>query len=74
VTQEQQEMQLALALQELADENTDTEGVEQLAMVDRRPRQQVQAFGVLAFAMLVCAGVGLATLRARTQVQVRRAR
>jgi hypothetical protein len=73
VTQEQQEMQLALALQELADEDQD-EGVEQLAMVDRRRRDQVQALGVLAFAMTACAGLGLATLRARAQVEVRRAR
>ncbi|HUR52343.1 MAG TPA: vWA domain-containing protein [Mycobacteriales bacterium] len=73
VTQEQQEMQLALALQELADEE-DHETVEQLAMVDRRKREQVQALGVLAFAMTACAGLGLASLRARVQVEVRRAR
>jgi hypothetical protein len=73
VTQEQQEMQLALALQELNDDD-EGETVEQLAMVDRRQRSEVQALGVLAFAMTVCAGVGLATLRARAQVEVRRAR
>lgn len=74
VTQEQQELQVALALQELADEQDSGEGVEQLAMVDRRKREQVQALGVLAFAMTVCAGLGLSRLRARTEVVVSRAR
>ena len=74
VTQEQQELQVALALQELADEQDSGEGVEQLAMVDRRKREQVQALGVLAFAMTVCAGLGLSRLRARPDVAVARAR
>jgi hypothetical protein len=74
VTQEQQELQVALALQELADEQDEGEGVEQLAMVDRRKQEQVQALGVLAFAMTVCAGLGLSRLRTRPEVAVRRAR
>jgi hypothetical protein len=74
VTQEQQELQVALALQELADEEDSGEGVEQMAMVDRRKREQVQALGVLAFAMTVCAGLGLSRLRARPDVVVRQAR
>jgi hypothetical protein len=39
VTQEQQELQVALALQELADDQDEGEGVEQLAMVDRRKQE-----------------------------------
>jgi hypothetical protein len=74
VTQEQQELQVALALQELADEQDNGEGVEQLAMVDRRKQEQVQALGVLAFAMTVCAGLGLSRLRTRPEVAVRHAR
>jgi hypothetical protein len=73
VTQEQQEMQLALALNQAAMED-DTEQVEQLAMVDRRKQTEVQALGVLAFAMTACAGLGLARLRTRTEVAVRKAR
>jgi hypothetical protein len=34
----------------------------------------VQALGVLAFAMTVCAGLGLSRLRTRPEVAVRRAR
>jgi hypothetical protein len=45
-----------------------------MAMVDRRKREQVQALGVLAFAMTVCAGLGLSRLRARPDVVVRQAR
>jgi hypothetical protein len=71
VTQEQQEAQLALALNELA--SRESEG-EQLAMVDRRKREQVQAFGSLLAAMTVCAGLGLARLRARSVPEIRRAR
>jgi hypothetical protein len=71
VTQEQQEFQLALALNQALDEDTEQTG--QLAMVDRRRREQVQAFGVLAFAMTACAGLGLARLRSRTEVVLRRA-
>lgn len=74
VTQEQQELQVALATQELADEQDAGEGVEQLAMVDRRKREQVQALGLLAFAMTVCAGLGLSRLRAHPEVAVSRAR
>jgi hypothetical protein len=72
VTQEQQEIQLALALNQAAQE--EEQQTEQLAMVDRRKREQVQALGVLAFAMTACAGLGLARLRTRTEVAVRRAR
>ncbi|MDP9183322.1 MAG: hypothetical protein M3P04_11170, partial [Actinomycetota bacterium] len=72
VTQEQQEFQLALALNQALEE--DSEQVEQLAMVDRRKREAVQAFGVLAFAMTACAALGLARLRTRPEVAVRRAR
>jgi hypothetical protein len=74
VTQEQEEIQLALAMQEAMKEQEDEGGVEQLAMVDRRKQQEVQALGVLAVAMTVCAGLGLARLRTRTEVAVRRAR
>ncbi|HUR15299.1 MAG TPA: vWA domain-containing protein [Mycobacteriales bacterium] len=73
VTQEQNELQVALALQEMADEEEQTEGVEQMAMVDRRSQEEVQALGVLLFAMSVCAGVGLSRLRARPDVVLRRA-
>jgi hypothetical protein len=72
VTQEQQEIQLALALNQALQEQEEQSG--QLAMVDRRKREQVQALGVLAFAMTACAGLGLARLRTRTEVVVRRAR
>ena len=73
--QEQQELQLALALNgTLKDDDPVFNAGTQLAMVDRRRREEVQALGVLAFAMLTCAGVGLARLRTRPEVQVRRAR
>jgi len=73
VTQEQQEFQLALALNQAALEE-EAEHTEQLAMVDRRKQEQVQALGVLAFAMTACAGLGLARLRTQPEVVVRRAR
>jgi hypothetical protein len=71
--QENQELQLAVALNSLA-QDEDVEQLETLAMVDRRKRQEVQALGVLAFAMTACAGLGLAALRARPEVAVRRTR
>lgn len=74
VTQEQQEAQLALALNEAEKQQEQEESVEQLAMVDQRQRQEVQAYGTLLFAMAVCGGLGLARLRTRQQVAVRRAR
>jgi hypothetical protein len=73
VTQEQQELQLALALNQMAQE-PEPEQLDQLAMVDRRKREEVQAFGSLLVAMTACAGLGLARLRTRPEVQVRRAR
>ncbi len=73
--QEQQELQLALALNgTLKDDDPVFNGGQQMAMVDRRKREEVQALGVLAFAILTCAGVGLAGLRARPEIRTRRAR
>ncbi|MBW8801210.1 MAG: VWA domain-containing protein [Streptomyces sp.] len=72
--QEQQELQLALALNgTLKDDDPAFNPGAQLAMVDRRKREQVQAMYLLAFAMTTCAGLGLARLRSRPEVQVRRA-
>ncbi len=73
VTQEQQELQLALAQQEANNDDDEPATVEQMAMVDRRTREQVQALGVLAFAMTVCAGLGLSRLRTRPVLAVNRA-
>ena len=71
--QEQQELQLALALSGLLkDDDPVFNPNQQLAMVDRRKREEVQALGVLAFALTACAGLGLARLRARPEVQARR--
>jgi len=73
--QEQQELQLALALNgTLKDDDPVFNAGQQLAMVDRRKREEVQALGVLAFAITACAGLGLARLRTRPEVRVRRAR
>jgi hypothetical protein len=73
--QEQQELQLALALNgTLKDDDPVFSAGQQMAMVDRRKREQVQALGLLAFAVTACAGLGLARLRSRPEVQVRRAR
>lgn len=72
VTQEQQELQVALALNHATEERSAE--LEQLALVDRRKREQVQAFGLLLFAMTTCAALGLARLRARPEVAARRAR
>ncbi len=73
--QEQQELQLALALNgTLKDDDPVFNAGQQMAMVDRRKREEVQAFGVLAFAIVACAGLGLAGLRARPELRVRRAR
>jgi hypothetical protein len=73
--QEQQELQLALALNGTYKEDDPAFNAgQQMAMVDRRRRQEVQALGLLAFAILTCAGLGLAGLRARPEVRVRRAR
>jgi hypothetical protein len=75
VTQEQQEAQLALALNEAARlEEEQTQPGEQLAMVDRRRREQVQALGSLLVALTACAGLGLARLRARVVPEVSRSR
>jgi len=71
--QENQELQLAVALNSLAQDD-DAEELQTLAMVDRRRRQEVQAMGVLAFAMMACAGLGLAALRARPEPALRRTR
>lgn len=72
--QEQQELQLALALNgTLKDDDPAFSAGQQMAMVDRRKREEVQALGVLAFAVVACAGLGLAGLRARPEVRVRRA-
>jgi hypothetical protein len=72
--QEQQELQLALALNgTLKDDDPAFNPGTQLAMVDRRKREEVQAMYLLAFAMTACAGVGLARLRARPEMSVRRA-
>ncbi len=72
--QEQQELQLALAMNGmLKDDDPVFNAGQQMAMVDRRKREQVQALGLLAFAMTTCAGVGLARLRTRPQVRGRRA-
>ncbi|MCW2501330.1 MAG: hypothetical protein JWN87_3006, partial [Frankiales bacterium] len=73
--QEQQELQLALALNgTLKHDDPAFNAGQQLAMVDRRRREQVQALGLLAFAATACAGLGLARLRSRPEVRVRRAR
>jgi hypothetical protein len=73
--QEQQELQLALALNgTLKDNDPVFNAGQQMAMVDRRKREEVQALGVLAFAMTACAGLGLARLRTKPEVQLRRAR
>ncbi|MCU1595087.1 MAG: hypothetical protein JWO12_2479, partial [Frankiales bacterium] len=73
--QEQQELQLALALNgTLKDDDPVFNPGAQLAMVDRRKREEVQALGVLAFAMTACAGIGLARLRARPNADVQYAR
>jgi hypothetical protein len=71
--QEEQQAQLALALNQTT-EPEEQQGTEQLAMVDRRHRQEVQAFGSLLVAMTACAGLGLARLRGRPQVATRPAR
>jgi hypothetical protein len=72
--QEQQELQLALALNGTLkdDDPAFNPGIE-LAMVDRRKREHVQALYLLAFAMTACAGVGLARLRTSPEIRVRRA-
>jgi hypothetical protein len=68
--QEQQELQLALALNgTLKDDDPVFNQTTQLAMVDRRKREHVQALYLLAVAMTACSGVGLARLRARPAVQ-----
>ena len=73
--QEQQELQLALALNgTLKDDDPVFNAGQQMAMVDRRKREEVQALGVLAFAVVTCAGLGLAGLRARPELRLRRAR
>ena len=61
--QEQQQLQVALALNTPGEEQ-----VTSMGMVDRRRRQEVQALGVLAFAMTACGGLGLARLRSRPDV------
>lgn len=72
--QEQQELQLALALNgTLKDDDPAFSAGTQMAMVDRRKREQVQALYVLATAMTACAGLGLARLRSRPSPSVRRA-
>ena len=72
--QEQQELQLALALNgTLKDDDPVFNPGMELAMVDRRKREQVQALYLLAFAMTTCAGLGLARLRTKPEVRVRRA-
>ncbi len=72
--QEQQELQLALALNgTLKDDDPVFNAGTQMAMVDRRKREQVQALYVLATAMTACAGLGLARLRSRPDLSVRRA-
>ncbi len=72
--QEQQELQLALAMAgNLKDDDPAFSGGQQMAMVDRRKREEVQAFGVLAFAITASAGLGLARLRARPEARARRA-
>ena len=73
--QEQQELQLALALNGTLkdDDPAFNPGLADMAMVDRRKREQVQAMYLLAFAMTTCAGLGLARLRAKPELHVRRA-
>ncbi|MCU1622569.1 MAG: exo-alpha-sialidase [Frankiales bacterium] len=72
--QEQQELQLALALNgTLKDDDPAFNAGTQLAMVDRRKHEAVQAGYVLAVAMTACAGLGLARLRAKPEPRVRRA-
>ena len=73
--QEQQELQLALALNGTYKEDDPAFSAgQQMAMVDRRKREQVQALGLLAFAVVTCSGLGLARLRSRPELQLRRAR
>jgi hypothetical protein len=70
--QEQQELQLALALNgTLKDDDPVFSSGGQLAMVDRREREQVHALLLLAVAMTACTGVGLARLRSRTRPELR---
>jgi hypothetical protein len=72
--QEQQELQLALALNgTLKDDDPVFDPGTQMAMVDRRKREHVQALYLLAFAMTTCSGLGLARLRSRPDLAVRRA-
>ena len=72
--QEQQELQLALALNgTLKDDDPAFNPGTQMAMVDRRKRDQVQAMYLLAFAMVTCSALGLARLRSAPDVRVRRA-
>lgn len=72
--QEQQELQLALALNgTLKEDDPAFASGQQLAMVDRRKREHVQALGVLAFAITMSSGLGLARLRSRPEVRLRRA-
>ena len=73
--QEQQELQLALALNGTYKEDDPVFNPgQQMAMVDRRKREEVQALGLLAFAIVSSSALGLARLRARPEIQVRRAR
>lgn len=73
-TQQEEQAQLALALNQAGEPEDDEQGAEQLAMVDRRQQQEVQAFGSLLVAMTACAGLGLARLRGRHQHATGRSR
>ena len=72
--QEQQELQLALAMNgTFKDDDPAFSAGTEMAMVDRRKRESVQAMGVLAIAITACSAFGLAGLRAKPDLRVRRA-
>ena len=70
--QQQEELQLALALQAGVEERPAAD--EELAMVNRRRTDESAAFALLAAAMLASSAVGLARLRSRPEPAVVRAR
>jgi hypothetical protein len=70
--QQQEELQLALALQAGKEERPATD--EELAMVNRRRTDEGAAFALLAAAILASSAVGLATLRNRPEPAVVRSR
>jgi hypothetical protein len=70
--QQQEELQLALALQAGLEERPAAD--EELAMVNRRRTDEGAALALLAAAMLASSAVGLARLRSRPEPAVVRSR